>query len=113
MTCFAILSGFWGRVCVFQTSDCLRFVSFSGVFLKWLFVILPPLTHLSRQPWKTLGLFSPLNPWIPCKQLAWWPDQAVQEGGPGPGEPLKINMGHKHPHVQGGGGRHKKAEGTF
>lgn len=38
--------GFGGGV--FQNSDCLCFVTFSGVFLKWLFVILPPLTHLSQ-----------------------------------------------------------------
>lgn len=38
-----------------QTSDCLCFLTLSGVFLKWLFVILPRLTHLSQQPWKTLS----------------------------------------------------------
>lgn len=39
-----------------QTSDCLCFLTFSGVFLKWLFVILSWLTYLPQQPWKTLSL---------------------------------------------------------
>lgn len=60
MTCFCSLVRVLG-VCVSQTSDCLCFVTFSGVFLKWLFVILPPLAHLSRQPWKTLSASSALH----------------------------------------------------
>lgn len=43
--------GFWG-VCVSSLRLSLL-CDFFGVFLKWLFVILPWLTHLSQQLWKT------------------------------------------------------------
>lgn len=57
---------------MFQTCDCLSFETSSGVFLKWLFVILPRLALLSQQLWKNVVRPWRSSPWIPCKQLAWW-----------------------------------------
>ena len=87
LTCFCSLVRVLGVcvcvcvcVCVSQTFDCLCFLTSSGVFLKWLFVILPLLTPLSQQRWKTLNpLCPPRSAPLPCKQPACcWPDQAAQ-----------------------------------
>lgn len=72
---------------MFQTCDCLSFETFSGVFLKWLFVILPRLSHLSQQLWKNV-----VCPWrsstrIPCKQLACWLDRPNKSEGLDPLHP--------------------------
>lgn len=69
-----------------KTCDCLSFVTSSGVFLKWLFVILPRLTCLSQQLWKNVFCLWQ-SAWIPCKQLAWWLDRTEQTGGLGLSHP--------------------------
>lgn len=66
---------------MFQTCDCLSFETSSGVFLKWLFVILPRLALLSQQLWKNVVRPWRSSPWIPCKQLAWWLDRPNRSEG--------------------------------
>lgn len=99
---------------MFQTCDCFSSVTSSDVFLKWLFVMLPRLTRLSRQLWK--NVFCPSrSTWIPCKQLACWLDRLNRSRGLGPvASTLKLNIQYQHPVFEADDrDRGEKAEGSF